>query len=65
MNDLLAEANRVLLETRWLRDQHNLLRASAARLSRKIGTTLQSRPFHRPLSPDEGDGAGSNPAANG
>jgi len=65
MNDLLAEANRVLLETRWLRDQHDLLRMNAVRLSRKIGTTLQSRPFDRLPSPDEGDGAGSNPAANG
>jgi hypothetical protein len=64
MNDLLATANRVLLETRRLRDQHNLLRQDAARLSKKIGATLQSSPFHGPPSLEEGDLAGSNLAGN-
>jgi hypothetical protein len=31
MKDLLATANRVLLEIRWLRDQHTLLRQDAVK----------------------------------
>jgi two-component system, chemotaxis family, CheB/CheR fusion protein len=53
MNDPLAKADCVLLKTGWLRDQHDLLRKDAARLSREIGTTLQSNRFDTPPSPGE------------
>jgi hypothetical protein len=65
MNDLLAEANSVLRETRRLRDQNKLLRQHAARLSKEIGAKLQSAPFHRPSSLEESDLAGLiSPAGN-
>jgi hypothetical protein len=42
MDDLLAKANRVLLESRRLMDQHRLLRLQAAMLSKTIGSRAQS-----------------------